>query len=400
MRRTSPTTTGQDRDRAQLVRVDVVHAAAAGLDQEPRDLRAGPVVRARALLVGERFEIRVEAAARRALEHSLEVALDLGRAHPRLQSAHHLQPPVGRLAQPRLDRRVGPVLSCGSRESGSDMSGGLATGCCTPLNVGGDHADDGDRHVVDLDGLADDGRIGAEPRVPVLRADDRNRRCGGNVVFRQDRPADPRRDAEHLEVVAGRDERLGDLRLPIDDDVHAAERRAGHQVRHRLVVGDELLIHRVGERRAHVLAIGRLVQEAVAARARDHVVAPGVAEANELLGLLDGQGGQQPGVHGAENRGVGADAERERQHDDGRPASGLPEQADGVTQILEHQSSDVTTGRAGPILLLDGVDPWPVGRGRNVYHADTNTRLTEKLRPALRGRYRHTASSSPTADTI
>ena len=55
----------------------------------------------------------------------------------------------------------------------------------------------------------------------------------GLVVVGQDRAAEARVDAEHLIVVAGRDERGRDLRLAIDEDVDAAERRAGNEVGHR-----------------------------------------------------------------------------------------------------------------------------------------------------------------------
>ena len=43
-------------------------------------------------------------------------------------------------------------------------------------------------------------------------------------------------------------------------------------------------------------------------------------------------------------RGVGADAERQRQDDDGRPALGVQQHADGVTKILEHRSSERLIG--------------------------------------------------------
>jgi hypothetical protein len=144
--------------------------------------------------------------------------------------------------------------------------------------------------------------------------------------------------------------------MRIDEDVDAAERCARQQVRHGAVVGDELLIHRIGECRPDVPAVGRLVQEAITARARHHVVAPRIAEAHELLGILHRQGGQQSSVDRAENGGVGADAECERQDDDAGPASGLPEQADGVAQILEHQPSE-KRWPGGAIPLLDGAPP-------------------------------------------
>ena len=70
-----------------------------------------------------------------------------------------------------------------------------------------------------------------------------------------------RPDAEHVVEVAGGDEGGRDLRLAVDDDVHPAIRRAGEQVAHRAVVGDELLIHRVRERRCARLPVRIAVEK-------------------------------------------------------------------------------------------------------------------------------------------
>ena len=81
--------------------------------------------------------------------------------------------------------------------------------------------------------------------MPVLGTDHRNGKRAGLIVFGRDRPAHARRHAQHAVIVACRDERSRDLRLSVNGGAHAAERRAGEQIRHRPVVGNELLEHGV-----------------------------------------------------------------------------------------------------------------------------------------------------------
>ncbi len=52
--------------------------------------------------------------------------------------------------------------------------------------------------------------------------------------------------------------------------------------------------------------------------------------------MVDRQRAQQQAVGGAEERGVGANAKGERQHHHGAPPFALKNDADGVTQVLQH----------------------------------------------------------------
>ena len=175
----------------------------------------------------ERLQVRIEPAARRVLKDRLEVALHLRGGRTGLQPSHHLQPPVGRLPQPRWSGPC-PVLSCGSRDSGTRNVRRVGDRLLDAGELPGDDADDGDEDVVDLDGLADDGGIGAEPRVPVLGADHRNRRGGRAVVLGQDGAADARGHAEQLIVVARRDERV-----PRSPTAHRQRRSRDRMARRR-----------------------------------------------------------------------------------------------------------------------------------------------------------------------
>src|SRR5262249_7790391 len=138
-----------------------------------------------------------------------------------------------------------------------------------------------DRHVVDPYDLANYRRIAAEARSPVPRAQDRDGRRSWLIVFRNDSSAERRVDAKHTVVIAGGGERVRDLRLSVDDDADATEWGARKQIGHRAVVSDELPVHWIRERRAHVESGFILRREAVVARARDHVVLAAPFQANE-----------------------------------------------------------------------------------------------------------------------
>ena len=57
-------------------------------------------------------------------------------------------------------------------------------------------------------------------------------------------------------------------------------------------------------------------------------------DADEALGRRVGKRREQNAVHQAEDRGVGADAERQREHGDGREARAAPQHARAEAQVL------------------------------------------------------------------
>ena len=331
---TSATTTLRIVAAAQIGRADVVDAVPGGVHEQVRNLGPVAVARLGTCGIGQALEVAVETGPRGVLEHAFEVALHLLRRRSGLQAAHDLQPPVGWLGQPRL-LGVECVDLRHERQGQADVRR-LPDRLLHAGEVWRQYADNRDGDVADTHRLADDGRVSHEARVPVLRADHHDRRRGRLVVFGKNRAPDTRGDAERLVVVAARDEGRGDLRLAVDHRADPAERRKRHQFAHRLVVGEELLIHRIGERRPDVLAVLALVRVAVVARAGDHVVAAAPAEAHQRARVLDGDLRQQQRVDAAENRRVGADAQGQREDDDGRPALGMEQHARRVAKILEH----------------------------------------------------------------
>ena len=195
-------------------------------------------------------------------------------------------------------------------------------------------ADDRHLHQVRRDHLADNRRVAPEPRPPVALADDGDRRCRGAIVVGDEHPADAGVHAEHAEVVPGREECRCQLRLTVQDHVHTPGGRTRKQVRHRLVVFDELLVDGVGEGRAH-----DTVGVAVVARVGRHLVTPLETEPHESVRILHRDSGQQHRVHCAEDRGVGAYPQGKRCHHHSRPAFGVQEHPQAVAKIFQHENS-------------------------------------------------------------
>src|SRR5207247_7684654 len=112
------------------------------------------------------------------------------------------------------------------------------------------------------------------------------------------------------------------------------------------------------KRGAHVASSGIFGRETVVAGARDHVVAPRISQAHERVWIVHRQFFQEQPVDGAEERRVRADTERERDHDDSRPAFGLEQHPYPVTQISEHVATDYRKSRltrrdCGPTIRAD-----------------------------------------------
>ncbi len=325
----------EDGGSPRLIVLHVVDAAPSRLNEEPGHFLAVPIRRGGSFCFRQRLHVRIQARPCCLLEHALEIALHLCRRGAWLQSAHDLQPPIRRLA------RSGRPRSRVQLRLERQRNGNLWKLVDRLLNSGElerQDADDRHLHVVHFDDPPDGAGVAAEPGVPELRADHRYRRCRRRVIFRQNRTADACSDTEETIVVAGRNERGRNLCLTVDNNGHPSVWRAGEQIAHRPVVSDELLIHRIGERAADVLAVRRLGGEPIVAGAGRHVVAAGIAQADERVRVLDRHVLQQQTVHGAENGRIRPDAQGQRQKDDGSPAFRMKQDSHRMTNVFQHQS--------------------------------------------------------------
>ena len=182
-------------------------------------------------------------------------------------------------------------------------------------------ADDLAAHAVEVDGLAED-RTGAQRRLPQLVRQDGELRAVGVGLAGREQATLRRRDAQRGEQV------VGDRGA-----AHAHRTLAGHQVE---LAGGERPDRgeRLGQL-AELEELGRRDPELVEAHRREPA-----GQEHQLLWPRVGQGPEQHAVDDREDRGVGADAERQGEHrDEGEP--GRAEQAaGGVAEIAQEMVHD------------------------------------------------------------
>ena len=178
------------------------------------------------------------------------------------------------------------------------------------------HAHDGEGRAVERQRLAHDVRVAAEASLPesVAEHDDRH---GLVVFFRQERTAHRGLSAEDREIVAAHHLHGNLLGLGAGAPVHLGEGEARH-LREHLVLVAQILVVEVRERQIAGIAL------------------VGHEDRGQPIRFVHGNRLEQRRVHEAEDRGVGADAERQREHGDGREARALGQHAQAVAQILKH----------------------------------------------------------------
>ena len=171
------------------------------------------------------------------------------------------------------------------------------------------HADDGVRPVVHLEGLADDVGVAAKPRAPVFVAQHQHRRGSRIVVAVDERAAELRAHAEHVEEV-GRDHA----------GVHAVGLPAVQQVERHLVE-----LHQpaeAGELLTVVVELGDRDADGVLTGKRRRFL-----EQHQSIALHVRQRLEQHAVDDAEHRGVGPDAQAKHQDGDQREPRLAPERS-------------------------------------------------------------------------
>ena len=194
-----------------------------------------------------------------------------------------------------------------------------------PLKYRGRHADNRVGVLIDFERLAHDIRIRAEVRLPQPVTDHGHGRAARFVVLLgkktapQDRP-----DAQQIEIVRGRHHSPHALRFALSRQTHGSDIGGGDADETLLPVAHGLKI-RIGKRE-------RIVRAAPEAQGH-HLVRAG--EAGNRI--------EQCGVDPAENRGVRADAQREREDGDCGVAGRLRDHAQAVTNVLPERSHPRTS---------------------------------------------------------
>ena len=186
----------------------------------------------------------------------------------------------------------------------------------------GRDADDCHRRAVDRHHLVQDGRVAGEAPLPEPMAQYRHRvRARRPIVIVGEPAAERRLHAQDGKRVARDELRLDALGLATIGE-RRRRRRARHQAAEGVVAIAKIPIHRMRE--------GTLVRRPAAEGA-------GAVELHQLARILDRQQPQQHLIHQREDGGVGADPQRQRQHDDDREGGRAGQRADGVAEILDQR---------------------------------------------------------------
>ena len=156
------------------------------------------------------------------------------------------------------------------------------------------------------------------------------------VFLRVEHAAERRLDAKHREVVAGDQLGVDPLGLVVDAHRRGHEAAAEH-LRQRLGLLLQILVERVRvHARAHVAAHVRAL----------------LVEHHQLVGGVNGQLAQQELVDQREDRGVGADAERQGEDGDGGKQRAAAKAAERQAEVVqkgghEHLTEFRAPGLAG-----------------------------------------------------
>ena len=163
---------------------------------------------------------------------------------------------------------------------------------------------------------------------PDAVADHHHARRIGHVIFGTKRPSERGNDAEHREVLVRGLLARDRLWLALIDQGRPPP---GH---HRDFLEERVLASPVGV----VPRSGPLIGGAAAC---PHVL----PHSDQPIGVTVGQRPQQQGVDHGEDRGVGANPERQRQDGDDGEGRRFPQHPDGVADVLKHLTQHGILGR-------------------------------------------------------
>ena len=190
------------------------------------------------------------------------------------------------------------------------------------------HPDDRVRLVVEENRAVDDRGIRSELVDPEHMAEDDHAILASLVLIGKKRAASLRLNAEDLEV-AGRDPRPTKLhRIAAPRERRRAAALGGHEVEDGVI---RLPVEEIQRGDAVAVAAGRLLEDT-----------------DDPIGIRVRQRLEQDAVNEAEDRGVGADAERQREDRDRCKSRTLRQGSPAVTQVLEQR---IEHGQAAPVAV-------------------------------------------------
>ncbi len=189
----------------------------------------------------------------------------------------------------------------------------------SPLESRSAHADYRERSAIDRDGLTEDTAVRAEAVHPKVVAQDGERMpAGRSIVLWRERAAERGRDTQQIEVISGNQLPADALHLTAIADAKRGVMISQHAAKN-LIASTQIPIHWIGER---VIAHGGAVEFSLP------------VQEHQPIRIFHRQCPQQHLIQQAEDGGIRADPEGQREHRGGRESRASAELADGVAQIL------------------------------------------------------------------
>ena len=185
------------------------------------------------------------------------------------------------------------------------------------IEARGHDPDDDGRAVSHLNGLADQTAVTAKAALPEPMAQHGNAVLAGGPLLRQKGPPGHRNLPQHPEEVGGNAGGLHPLRVPVTRQAHAGDGIRRDRFEHPV----PLL-----EREEHRLGI---------VHHRKPLFRRGAPERHQVFRLGVRQRLEQDAVDRAEDRGVGSDAQGQREHGDRGETGPGPEDPDAKPEVLE-----------------------------------------------------------------
>jgi hypothetical protein len=255
------------------------------------------------------------------VEERLQVRLHLLARHARFHPAEDVDP-----AEAAIFEAIAPLA--GTRNGGGDLvrhhhrhADLRHVADVDPVESLLRDADDRERIVADDDLLADHVGIAGEARLPVAVADHGHRmRAARHVILRRQHAAERGLHAEHVEERSRHQLARRALRAALNAHGHGPVAAAEHTREHVVVIA-EVDVVRIRER--ILIALPVAMKRSLA------------LEQHQLLRILHGQQAQQGLIDQREDRRVGAEAQRDREHRDDGEDRRLAQRAQGIAEICQ-----------------------------------------------------------------
>ncbi len=196
-------------------------------------------------------------------------------------------------------------------------------------------ADNGERDIVDVDGLTKRLVRAAETSLTQRETDGRDGRSSSAVIIGRNQASSRGPNRKTAEVIARHILYLGELGVAADSQIESACALVSEDGREYGVIAAEEVEGGIGEKTANKSSVGIPIAIVMAVGAVHLGLGRMPPQQHQRLRIGDGQRAQEDGIHKAEYGGVGSNAESEGQNRKRTEALVGQHRAQSIAGILE-----------------------------------------------------------------